>query len=99
MSQVRDNLTALTGTIEARRTHPALPGHDEVRLRISGSAPVEGKADLLAAAVGDVLEIAVPRRLLGDAAVGARVKLRAGRGSSGWILAEPDPEPGQFSVS
>jgi hypothetical protein len=99
MSQVRDNLTALTGTIEARRAHPALPGHEEVRIRIEDSAPVEGKADLLAASAGDVLEIAVPQRLLGDAHTGARLKLRAARGTNGWILAEPHPEPGQFSVS
>ncbi len=98
MPQVRENLTALTGAIEARRPHPALPGHAEVRLRVEGSAPVEGKADLLAPAAGDVLDVAVPARLLGDAGEGARVRLRASRGTAGWILAEPHPEPGKFSV-
>jgi len=98
MSQVRENLTALTGTIEARRPHPALPGHVEVRLRVEGSAPVEGKADLLAPSAGDVLDVAVPARLLGEAGVGVTVRLRAGRGTAGWILAEPHPGPGDFGV-
>lgn len=99
MPQVRDNLTALTGTIETRRAHPALPGHEQVRLRVEGSAPVEGKADLLAPSTGDVLEVAVPAQLLRGAKAGAQVRLRAARGSAGWILAEPHPEPGDFSVS
>lgn len=99
MSQVRENLTELTGTVEARRPHPALPGYDEVALRVESAQPVEGKADMLAPAAGDLLSVAVRNELMGNAAAESVLHLRAGRGSSGWILAEPHPEPEHFAVT
>jgi hypothetical protein len=98
MSAVVENLTVLSGTIGDRRPHPALDGFDQIRLDVTASEPVPGKADLIHAAPGSVLDVAVRSPLLGAAAAGSRVRLRASRGGSGWIMAEPHPPAGELSI-
>jgi hypothetical protein len=98
MVAVRENLTEVEGEIVAREPHPRRPGFDEVVVKVQRAAPVEGKADLVAPAAGDDLHVAVRQELIGDAAPGARVRLRAARTSSGDVMAEPHPAPEDFAI-
>jgi hypothetical protein len=98
MVAVRENLTEVEGEIVAREPHPRLAGFDEVVVKVERAAPVEGKPDLVRPAPGQDLPVAVRRELIGDAAPGARVRLRAARTSSGEVMAEPHPEPEHFAV-
>ena len=98
MSAVVENLTVLSGTMQDRHSHPALSGFDRIRLEVVTSEPVPGKADLIHAAPGSVVDVAVRSSSLGAAGVGSQVRLRASRGSSGWIMAEPHPPAGELSI-
>ena len=98
MVAVRENLTEIEGVDRLPRAAPQAAGFDEVVLNIQRAAPVEGKADLVQPAPGDDLRVAVRRELIGDAPPGARVRLRAARTSSGDVMAEPHPDPEDFSI-
>jgi hypothetical protein len=98
MVAVRENLTEVEGEIVAREPHPRLADFDEVVVNVQRAAPVEGKRDLVRPTAGDDLRVAVRRELIGDAAPGARVRLRAARTSSGDVMAEPHPDPEDFSI-
>jgi hypothetical protein len=95
---VRENLTELEGEVSRREPDPHRPEYETVVLKVSGTAPVEGKPDLVRASTGDEVPIAVRRGLLGNVTVGTRVRLRASRTSSGDIMAEPHPTPEQFRI-
>jgi hypothetical protein len=97
MSQAVENLTQLIGTIVARQPHPRLGDYDIVTLDVERAEAVEGKANLLATAAGDRIDVATRRALLGAAAVGAKVHLRAKRTLDG-AMSEPHPEPGNFRI-
>ena len=66
MSQAIENLTQLVGTIVARQPHPQLGDYDIVTLDVERAEPVEGKANLVAAASGSRIEVTIRRALLGD---------------------------------
>jgi hypothetical protein len=85
------------GTIVARQPHPRLADYDLVTLDVERAGPVEGKANLLGAVSGSRVEIAIRRALLGAAAAGARLHLRAKRTLDG-MMAEPHPEAESFRV-
>lgn len=98
--QVIENLTRLRGRILGRAPHPARAGYDLLTLQVDEAQPVEGKADLLGRHAGGRLDVAVRSELLPEGAVtpGAQVDLRAKMTPDG-ALAEPHPEPGNFTVS
>ena len=96
--QAIENLTQLRGRIVCRAPHPDRAGYDLLTLRVNETLPVEGKADLLGRQRGATLDVAVRSDLLGQAAVGAHVDLRAKMTPDG-ALAEPHPEPGNFTVA
>jgi hypothetical protein len=97
MPQAIENLTQLVGTIVARQPHPRLADYDVVTRDVERAEPVEGKANLLATAAGNRVDVTTRRALLGAAAAGARVHLRAKRTLDG-VMCEPHPEPGNFTV-
>jgi hypothetical protein len=97
MPQAVENLTQLVGTIVARQPHPQLGDYDIVTLDVERAEPVEGKANLLATAAGNRLEVATRRALLGAATAGAKVQLRAKRTLDG-AMSEPHPEAGHFRI-
>jgi hypothetical protein len=91
MAQVRENLTELEGVIARREPDPLRPGYERVTLEVGRSAAVEGKPDLVHAAPGDAIAVSIRSELLAGVDVGAPVRLRAARTSSGDIMAEPHP--------
>jgi hypothetical protein len=95
MPQAVENLTQLVGTIVARQPHPRLGDYDIVTLDVERAEPVEGKANLLATAAGNRIEVTIRRALLGATGTGARLHLRAKRTLDG-AMSEPHPEPGNF---
>jgi hypothetical protein len=97
MVQAIDNLTTLSGTVVERSPHPELQGYELLGLQIQSADAVPGRADLLGRHLGQVLTVAVPRSLLGDAGTGSRLRLRAKMTPNG-AMAEPHPAPGDFSV-
>ena len=97
MVQVIDNLTALGGTVVERLPHPQLQDYDLLSLQVQSADAVPGRADMLGRHLGQVLAVAVPRSLLGGAARGASLRLRAKMTPNG-AMAEPHPAPGDFSV-
>ena len=90
-------MTQLVGTIVARQPHPQLGDYDIVTLDVARAEPVEGKANLLATAAGSRIDVTTRRALLGDAAAGAIVHLRAKRTLDG-AMSEPHPEAGHFRI-
>lgn len=98
MSQIVENLTQLVGHIVARAEHPDLAGFDLVTIGVDEARPVEGRADLLAGVAGSKLDVEVRRALLGDAGAGASIRMRAARTGRGSVMAEPHPQPADFSV-
>ncbi|MFC5749827.1 hypothetical protein [Actinomadura rugatobispora] len=97
MVQSIDNLTALTGRVAEIGPHPRLAGWDRVLMDVLDAGPVPGRADLLSRRAGERLELAVRHDLLGNAAPGATLRLRA-KLSSGEVIAEPHPDEGDFTV-
>lgn len=97
MVQAVENLTALTTQLVEAGPHPQLAGWDRAVVDVLTAVPVPGRADLLSQRVGQRVELAVRHDLLGAAAPGAVVRLRA-RLASGEILAETNPAPGDFAV-
>lgn len=97
MVQAVENLTTLTTHLVEAGPHPRLAGWDRAVVDVLDAAPVPGRADLLSQRVGQRVELAVRHDLLGDAAPGAVIRLRA-RLSFGEIVAETDPAPGDFAV-
>ncbi len=98
--QAIDNLTRLRGHILKRRPHPTRSGYELVTLQVRDTQAVEGKADLLSCHPGSMVDVAVPSALLQAApgSPGDLVDLRAKMTPDG-AMAEPHPEPGQFSIS
>jgi hypothetical protein len=98
--QVIENLTRLRGRILRRAPHPARAGYDLLTLQVNETEAVEGKADLLGRHMGGTLDVAVRSELLQDAksSEGADVDLRARMTPDG-ALAEPHPEPGNFTIA
>ncbi|HET7474499.1 MAG TPA: hypothetical protein VFJ97_00570 [Dermatophilaceae bacterium] len=93
-----ENLTWLQGVILARMPHERLAGWDEVTVELTGTQSVPGKADLVSARRGTgPLRLAVRSELLGDAAPGARLTVRA-KVAVGEVLAESHPDPADFQV-
>lgn len=81
----------------ARQPHPRLDDYDIVTLDIERAEPVEGKANLVGTSPGSRLDVTIRRALLGAAAQGARLRLRAKRTLDG-VMAEPHPEPQNFKI-
>lgn len=98
--QVIENLTRLRGKMLKRVPHPSRAGYDLITVHVADAQPVEGKADLLGRHLGQPLEIAVRSELLPGAKTNgaAHVDLRAKMTPDG-ALAEPHPEPGNFTIS
>lgn len=96
--QAPENLTQLEGYISGREPHPTLPDFDVITVKVTQAGPVDGKSDLVRPAGEDDLRVAIRRELLAGAPPGARVRLRAARTSSGEIMAEPHPDPEEFSI-
>lgn len=99
MVAVRENLTALEGEIVRREPDPRRSGFDTVVLKVTGAAPVEGKPDLIGASSGAEIPVAVRRDLIASAEPGMRIRMRASRTSSGDVMAEPHPSPGDFGIA
>ncbi|MGW6460535.1 hypothetical protein ACWF94_32190 [Streptomyces sp. NPDC055078] len=97
MVQAIENLTTLRIRLVSRAPHPRLAEWDRAAADILDADPVRGFADLLSRRVGRREELAVRRELLGGAAPGTVVRLRA-RLSAGAIMAEPHPPPGEFVI-
>lgn len=97
--QAIENLTRLRGQMLKRMPHPSRAGYDLVTVQISDTQAVDGKANLLGCHQGQALEIAVRSDLLqgADASRALMVDLRAKMTPDG-ALAEPHPEPGNFTV-
>lgn len=95
-----DNLTRLRGRILQRVPHPTRAGYEQLTLQITQAQAVPDRADLLGRHQGNTLEVAVRSDLLAGtpAQAGAEVDLRAKMTPDG-ALAEPHPEPGDFSVA
>src|SRR4051794_26582187 len=98
MVQAIDNLSRISGKILSRRPHPTLEGYDIVDLELQRSEAVEGKADLLVWQLGQKVELAVPRKLLGAAGPDARLECRAKRTPAG-AMCEAHPKPGDFEIT
>lgn len=97
--QVIENLTRLRGQMLKRVPHPSRDGYDLITVQINDAQAVDGKADLLGHHLGQPLEIAVRSDLLpgAKASGGLVVDLRAKMTPDG-ALAEPHPEPGNFTI-
>jgi hypothetical protein len=80
-----------------RQPHPRLPDYDVVTVDIERADPVEGKANLLGSSPGSRLDVTIRRALLGTAAEGARLHLRAKRTLDG-AMSEPHPDPENFKI-
>ena len=95
-----ENLTRLRGRILRRVPHPVRAGYDLLTLQVNETQAVEGKADLLGSHAGGTLDVAVRSELLphAESSDDAQVDLRAKMTPDG-ALAEPHPEPGNFTVS
>jgi hypothetical protein len=100
------NLTRLTGTLVTRRPHPTLADRDAVVLAVDSTQEVPGLRDLVGPAVARAqprddgrreVEVAVPRRLLGDAGAGWRLTCRV-RFTPNGLMAEPHPAGDAFAV-
>lgn len=91
------NLTALCGRLLARRPSARFSGWDDVDLAVEQARPVDGLPSRVAASDGDTVTVAVRPELLGDAAPGAQVRLRAALTPRG-LRAEPHPPDGCFEV-
>jgi hypothetical protein len=98
MVQVRENLSELEGKVVRREPDPRRPEYETVVIEVSHAASVAGMPDLVHAAIGDELPVAVRRDLLADVDIGSRVRLRAARTSSGDVMAEPHPGLEQFQI-
>ena len=98
--QVIENLTRLRGRILNRVPHSSRAGYDLLTLQVNETQSVEGKADLLGHHLGGTLDVAVRSELVQDAkgSGGAYIDLRAKMTPDG-ALAEPHPEPGNFTIS
>jgi hypothetical protein len=97
--QARENLTAISGTVRSVAPHPELDGWDLVELELTAHEPVDGYADLLDAAVGDIVRVAVRHALLGDdvhPGDALRCRVRVGRGT---VLAENEPDRADFELT
>lgn len=97
MVQIVENLSRIDGRIVARRAHARLDDYDVVTVELGRVEAVAGKADLLAPLLGKVIEIAVRRSLLADAAPGASLHCRAKRTADG-AMCEAHPEPNDFAI-
>ncbi|MEU7728422.1 hypothetical protein AB0B78_24770 [Streptomyces sp. NPDC040724] len=94
-----ENLTALVLRLVSRSVHPRLRDWDLVTCEVVASTPVSGMDDLISPNLtGPCLSLGIRRELLHNVALGATLHLRAKLGSSGDILAEPYPDPGDFRV-
>jgi hypothetical protein len=82
-----DNLSRLEGVLRGRRPHPTLAGYELVRLEVQATGPVDGRAHLLTSRQGSAVELAVPSRLLGEAATGDHVVCRARLTGRGLVVA------------
>jgi hypothetical protein len=98
--QVIENLTRLRGRILHRVPHPTRAGYDLLTLQVDETEAVEGKADLLSRHRGRTLDVAVRSELLQDTSGGngTVVDLRAKITPDG-AIAEPHPEPGNFTIT
>jgi len=97
MVQAIDNLTCVEGVVRACRRHPTLADRTLVTLAVRRTAPVAGKADLIANAAGYDLDVAVPSALLGAARDGAQLRCRVKRTPAG-VMCEAHPAEGDFAV-
>jgi hypothetical protein len=98
MVQIVENLTTIRGRIETIDPASDVPEYATVTVHVDHAEPVAGKADLLSSQVGHPSQILVRRGVLGDARPGDTLTFRASRTAAGTIMAEPDPDPGRFSV-
>ena len=96
MVSAPDNLTRLAGPLVERRPHPRLPDWELVVLDVQEVEPVPGRADLLSRRLGERLEVAVPRAVLGGTGPPDHLSVRARLTARG-VMAEPartDPPRG-----
>ena len=97
MVQGIENLAALTGSILARRTHPELNEFDLVSLELSANHAIAGLPHLVQGNVGDVIELAIRRTLLGSSGAGSKLSCRAKFTPVG-IMAESHPADENFVI-
>ncbi len=97
MVQAIENLTQISGTVLARKSHPRLSDYDVVTLQVDRAEPVEGKANLLATRVGSSIELTVRRALLGTAQANSQLRCR-GKLTPDGAMCEPHPEPDDFGI-
>ena len=97
MVQGIENLSRIAGRVISRRPHPTLADYDVLRVALESATPVEGKADLLGAQVGNELDVAVRRALVPQGSAGARLECRAKRTPDG-AMCEPHPDAQDFSL-
>ena len=95
MVQGIENLSRIAGRVISRRPHPTLTDYDMLRVALESAAPVEGKADLLGAQVGNEIDVAVRRALI--SVEGTRLECRAKRTPDG-AMCEPHPDAQDFSL-
>ena len=95
--QALENLSRLDGAIVGRRPHPSSSAYDLVSLRVVRVGAVPGKANLLAHAEGNTVDVTVRRELLGSARPGDQLRCRAQQTPDG-PLCEPHPAPADFEV-
>jgi hypothetical protein len=96
--QIVENLTKVRGRVEQTRPSDELADYDLVTLHVDETKSVPGKADLLSWLTGQAADVLVRRELLGDARPGDTMSFHASRTAHGSVMAEPHPEPGDFSV-
>ena len=92
-----DNLSRLEGVLRRRQPHPTMAGYELVHLDVQATAPVDGRAHLLGSRQGCAVELAVPSRLVGQAAAGDHVVCRARLTGRGLVVAA-HPEAEAFLV-
>ena len=98
MVQAIDNLTCVEGVVRACRRHPTLADRTLVTLAVRHTAPVAGKADLMANAAGHDLDVAVPSALLAAVKDGAQLRCRVKRTPAG-VMCEAHPADGDFTLT
>ncbi|MFE2266630.1 hypothetical protein [Streptomyces griseosporeus] len=98
MAQVIENRTVLTARLVSTAAHPRLADWDQAEVDVLAAEAVTGYADLLSRNVGQRLLLAVPSRLLADAAPGAILRTRARLAAPGEAMADSEPDPGTFTV-
>lgn len=99
MSQAIENSTDLETRIVGSAGRSTIPGFDLVAVDLVAAHPVEGKADVLSARVGERLELSVPEgRLRVDDLVGDALHVRASMVGPGVVRADPMPGTTDFEV-